>query len=657
MRRRLLAWPILCFLMVVEACTGDQRALPTEVTPNPTDIAASAAPTTCPSPAAVDKQIIALVPVGKRIIAAVDFDLIVIAYKLGQVKPARTAMFQLWAKVVKAYFAGQLTGGMSSNTQAATLALGKAFYCNLGLDGSTLSLGSGGNDPNNVVAVVFPATTTQTVTTGNGNSGLQIPPTALNAPVTVTISLIPGTFPEFTGPLQTKLDQFGPFFQYTVSPEGSVVDFITVGVCTSDPQLPVSRVHVAHNVGTGLEILPLVPTPNFLAGCPISTGMAPQRPSAFELAQAHDYRGALSAVGSMVGDLFVMDAYAGGGSIGIGGKTKSFSPFGLVDTVIAVVANPPTSQQARTGSPVASPPSVTAQTLGLKTPLPGVGVTFSIVQGAGTLTGASTTTNASGVATVGSWTVGVGTNIVNAVGKYPTPPSGVNVTVGDTAADTAFGGDVIPYLDTGYRYLLASPLIPTQPGDTAGFFKNAFSDVLFSTGNAAFGSGSVQNQSCPLDNTVVTHWANILGGGSDTTGMLLRKTFLWPATGTGQTVLQLGVAIDNDIQVYVNGTDVTSTVQNGTVGADGFVQHEGCAAQDSFLFSVSDALLLPGNNLLAVRARDRGVVAYVDARLSVPNNVLQNRITTPIRAGSQKNDGSSKLSLPLAPAPSVRLKQ
>jgi hypothetical protein len=649
MRRRLLAWPILCVLMLVEACTGDQHAMPTEVTPN-LDAAAAAAPAGCPTPAAVDRQIIALAPPGKKIIAAVDFDLIVLAYKLGQVKPAQKAMLQLWAKVLKAYFANQLTGGMSTGTQNAVIALGQAFYCNVGLDGSGLTVAALGGG--SAIAVLFPSTTPQMVVTGDGNSGVLVPPTALVNPVTITITPISWGGPEFTGPLHTPLDQFTPFFQYTVSPAGAFADFVTVAVCTQDPNVPLSRVHLAHDVTTGAntaaQILPLVTS--FLNTWTANAMMRSAR-SPFELAQAQDYRGALSAVGSMIGNLFVTDAYAGGGS-GIGGKTKTFSPFGLVDTLVQIKANPPTQQNAPTGSPVASPPSVTVQTFGKQTPLPGVGVAFSIVAGSGTLvpaSGTSIATDNTGTATVTSWTVGAGQNIVNAVGTYPTP--GVSVSTSssnstlDLVADTATGGDVIPYLGTNYKFLLAST------GDTAGFFTTSFSDATWGIGNAAF--GALGSTTCPLNGDIVTAWNN----SNPPSVLLLRKTFLWPVNGiahSGTTTLDVGVAIDNDIQVYVNGVDVTPTSPAFTVG-DGYVHHEGCATQDSFVFSVADSLLLAGPNLLAVRARDRGDVAYVDARVAVPSSFAGDRIATPIRANRPQTGVVAKPVLPSVTAPKIRL--
>jgi len=47
------------------------------------------------------------------------------------------------------------------------------------------------------------------------------------------------------------------------------------------------------------------------------------------------------------------------------------------------------------------------------------------------------------------------------------------------------------------------------------------------------------------------------------------------------------------------------------------VVHEGCATLDSFTFSVPTSdLVRGGTNLVAVRARDRGTIGYVDVRVS-----------------------------------------
>jgi hypothetical protein len=62
-------------------------------------------------------------------------------------------------------------------------------------------------------------------------------------------------------------------------------------------------------------------------------------------------------------------------------------------------------EMAVSGQPVSVNPSVLV-TDAENRPVPGLAVTFSIVSGGGSLTGATQTTNASGIATLGAWTIG-----------------------------------------------------------------------------------------------------------------------------------------------------------------------------------------------------------------------------------------------------------
>lgn len=67
----------------------------------------------------------------------------------------------------------------------------------------------------------------------------------------------------------------------------------------------------------------------------------------------------------------------------------------------------PTTQQAVVNTNVPSPPSVRAEDV-FGNVVSGVAVTFSVATGGGTMEGVQQTTNASGVATVGSWRLGTG---------------------------------------------------------------------------------------------------------------------------------------------------------------------------------------------------------------------------------------------------------
>ncbi|HVH68130.1 MAG TPA: Ig-like domain-containing protein, partial [Gemmatimonadales bacterium] len=82
-------------------------------------------------------------------------------------------------------------------------------------------------------------------------------------------------------------------------------------------------------------------------------------------------------------------------------------------TIMAVNAG--NNQTATAGAAVPIPPSVIVSDAS-GNPVAGVAVTFAVASGGGSVTGASQTTNASGVATVGSWTLGTtaGSNTLTA---------------------------------------------------------------------------------------------------------------------------------------------------------------------------------------------------------------------------------------------------
>lgn len=161
-------------------------------------------------------------------------------------------------------------------------------------------------------------------------------------------------------------------------------------------------------------------------------------------------------------------------------------------------------------------------------------------------------------------------------------------TVLTTKSSKLKGSTVIPYQATGYKFKVF-PL-----GEVPGNFGAPdFNDFDFLIGAAAFGSDG----GCKLQSTVTTSWHT-------DSEIVLRKSFLLPANASNLRVL---VAIDNDVQVLINGVDMSG----------GLVTHECCPILDEFLFEVPDSILQEGENLLAVRARDRGSESYVDLRVLV----------------------------------------
>ncbi|NOT58941.1 MAG: cadherin-like domain-containing protein, partial [Acidobacteria bacterium] len=142
----------------------------------------------------------------------------------------------------------------------------------------------------------------------------------------------------------------------------------------------------------------------------------------------------------------------------------------------------------------------------------------------------------------------------------------------------------IPYAATAYKYKIVNF------GEGIGFERLDFDDSIFSTGNAGFGDGcNALRQGNP--------WPS-------NTDILLRRKFTLPI---GARNLTVGVAIDNAVQVFVNGIDVSA----GLIDSGG-----GCAQRDSSIFNVPNAILRQGENLIAVRGRDHGFNTYLDLRIT-----------------------------------------
>jgi RHS repeat-associated protein len=151
------------------------------------------------------------------------------------------------------------------------------------------------------------------------------------------------------------------------------------------------------------------------------------------------------------------------------------------------------------------------------------------------------------------------------------------------AKQDAPGTSVVGYGATGWKAL------PVAFNGNAGFEASGFDDSSWPTGQAAFGSGG----GCPLQATVHTSWPT-------NTDLLVRRHLSQAELAPGQGV-QIWFAIDNDIMdVYWNGTRI-----------GGGITHENCATIDSFGISVPPASITT-DNVLAVRARDRGVESFLD---------------------------------------------
>src|SRR5205823_361772 len=100
------------------------------------------------------------------------------------------------------------------------------------------------------------------------------------------------------------------------------------------------------------------------------------------------------------------------------------------------------AQSATAGSAVVTAPSVLIKDAN-DNPVAGVSVTFAVASGAGSVTGGTATTNASGVATVGSWILGTtaGANALTATAGSLTASFTATGTAGTPAAISRNAGD------------------------------------------------------------------------------------------------------------------------------------------------------------------------------------------------------------------------
>ena len=497
--------------LAAAACSTEHVGLPTAATRS---VSENLAPPSCPDTVSVKNRIQGLFLPGDVGTATSAFEAEINAFKHGDVAGAQADAARLYAFALQRFNAGQLIGAGTPAGAQAVAALGNALFCNAGI---TVTLSSNLSD--NAVAVV-PAGKDTIIKTGTTNAAVHLF-AAQQLPQTVVVitrlsdNARTAACPQFSGPLCTPLAQFPPFYDYQLVPKpnlGAGAPLFTVEECvdTTKVHVPLVQLFLAHNVtdqnGTNAQLLPKAGETLGLACDNSGTSM-----------RSNPNPGMLTRFASMLSDFFVNEAFAASGTgTGITGKTKSFSPFGIVDSA-----------------------------------------------------------------------------------------------------------DFVPYLNGGWVY--HTPTFTAPPaagtGDIPGFEQPNFTldaTWVFNSsafGNAPFGStdagfGCALN-TLPFVNVVWPSFAQPTPTGNldqdASTDFLLRTSFFVPSTWSRD--LQVGVAVDNDVEVFVNGTAVTPAGQ--------FAIHEGCAAQDSFVFPVPRAMLVLGNqNVLAIRARDRGGNSYIDARLS-----------------------------------------
>jgi len=161
----------------------------------------------------------------------------------------------------------------------------------------------------------------------------------------------------------------------------------------------------------------------------------------------------------------------------------------------------------------------------------------------------------------------------------PAAPVPFGITRVNTAPSTK---TVIPQGST-WKFSLSNP---------AGFEQPDFDDSGFTSGQAPFTNCVGGSCGCPL----------IGISNFPTFATLDLRTKINLPQGTTNAVAS--VAIDNDFTLWINGTQVTN---QGS---------EGCAVRWNRVVPIPNTLLLPGTNVVAVQARDRGGLTGFDLQLA-----------------------------------------
>ena len=115
-------------------------------------------------------------------------------------------------------------------------------------------------------------------------------------------------------------------------------------------------------------------------------------------------------------DIMTLTASATAGMTTLAAVTSGSISF-AAGTATIMSVNAGNGQSAISGAAVATSPSVIVKDAS-NNPVSGITITFAVASGGGSATGLTTTTNGSGIATVGSWTLGTtaGTNTLAATG-------------------------------------------------------------------------------------------------------------------------------------------------------------------------------------------------------------------------------------------------
>ncbi len=201
-------------------------------------------------------------------------------------------------------------------SKADLVALVNTLFCYTGL---SLTIA----DPANAW-LVYPSDQPQTLISSDGGAGTQLPANPVSEPTLITADPIPDNFPPGTGPLDTRLDQYPGYYQFTSQSVNNapLAKPVVVAVCPTGniPAAVADRLRLGHQASFGFEITP--PADASFLTCPTSSASASRVPEW------------MRALASLV---VPKTLHASSLAIrGIGGTAGEFSPFASVDPELSL---------------------------------------------------------------------------------------------------------------------------------------------------------------------------------------------------------------------------------------------------------------------------------------------------------------------------------
>jgi adhesin/invasin len=261
------------------------------------------------------------------------------------------------------------------------------------------------------------------------------------APATLNVRVTPGVNPvgEYYGTIPLQSDDSPN------SPLGVVVHLVLTSDVATGIALSAGDNQTAA-AGTAVATAPAVKVVdqygNPVAGTSVTFAVASGGGSITGAAATTDASG-IAAVGSWTLGGTVGPNTLTAASAGLTGSPVTFTATGIAGSASQIAINGGNGQSAVAGQPVVVAPSALVRDA-FGNPVSGVNVTFAVATGGGQVTGGAQTTNASGIATVGSWTLGT-TAGANSLSITSTGLTGSPLTVTatgtpGTAATVAING-------------------------------------------------------------------------------------------------------------------------------------------------------------------------------------------------------------------------